>query len=118
VLKVISSSPGKLEPVFQTMLENAVRICNAKFGTFFRFDGELAERVASVGTPAALIEFQRQQGTSQARSAARIFGQSLSERLGPTFHHRKPRRRRPQTPPPSLRVREPSNVKLTRKNWA
>jgi two-component system, NtrC family, sensor kinase len=40
VLKVISSSPGELEPVFQVMLENATRICEAKFGTLFRFDGQ------------------------------------------------------------------------------
>ena len=62
VLSVISSSPGELQPVFQAMLENAVRICDARFGTLFRFDGELAGRVASVGTPAALVEFQRRRG--------------------------------------------------------
>src|SRR5262249_4324592 len=40
VLKVISSSPGELEPVFQAMLENAVRICDAKFGTLWLREGD------------------------------------------------------------------------------
>src|SRR4029079_12277132 len=57
VLRVISSSPGELEPVFNAVLENATRICDAKFGTLFRYDGELFHRVAGVGTPAALVEF-------------------------------------------------------------
>src|SRR5204863_7311769 len=46
VLKVISSTPGDLEPVFQVLLENATRICEAKFGVLMRFDGE-AFRVAA-----------------------------------------------------------------------
>ena len=35
VLNVISGSPGQLEPVFQTILANATRICGAKFGTLY-----------------------------------------------------------------------------------
>ena len=40
MLQVISSSPGDLELVFATMLENAVRICDAKFGSVYRWDGD------------------------------------------------------------------------------
>src|SRR6266849_8766418 len=53
VLRVISSSPGELEPVFQTMLENAVRICEAKFGILFRYVDNAFEAVALVGVPPA-----------------------------------------------------------------
>src|SRR5262249_34860914 len=38
VLQVISRSPGELEPVFQAMLANAVRLCEASFGMLFRFE--------------------------------------------------------------------------------
>jgi two-component system NtrC family sensor kinase len=62
VLQVISSSPGELEPVFQTMLENATRICDAKFGTMFRFDGDAFHPMAMVNTPPALTEFLHQRG--------------------------------------------------------
>ena len=62
VLSVISSSPGELEPVFRAMLENAVRICDAKFGTLFRYDGEVLQLAAGTGTPPALAEFQRRRG--------------------------------------------------------
>jgi GAF domain-containing protein len=61
VLSVISSSPGELEPVFQAMLENAVRICDAKFGMLFRYENEAYDPVALVGLPPALEEFLRQQ---------------------------------------------------------
>ena len=56
VLKVISSSPGDLEPVFQAVLENATRICEAKFGTLFLRDGDLFRVVAAHGAPAAYHE--------------------------------------------------------------
>ena len=62
VLRVISSSPGELEPVFNAMLENALRICDAEFGTMFRYDGKLLLLAASVAAPPALAEFQRQRG--------------------------------------------------------
>ena len=62
VLQVISSSPGDLKPVFQTMLENAVRICEAKFGSLFRFDGEHFHFAAEVGTPLEYADFERNRG--------------------------------------------------------
>src|SRR6516165_3938203 len=62
VLGVISSSPGELAPVFQTMLANATRICEAKFGTLFRFDGENFHPVAQFNTPTALLEALTKRG--------------------------------------------------------
>ncbi len=59
VLQVISSSPGDLQPVFATMLENAVRISDAKFGHIFRWDGEALHLVAAHNTPAAFAELRR-----------------------------------------------------------
>ena len=57
VLKVISSSPGELKPVFETMLTYAVRICEAKFGNLFLIDGGTAHWAAGVGTSAELAEY-------------------------------------------------------------
>ena len=65
VLKVISSSPGELTPVFQAMLENAVRLCEAKFGALFRFDGEAFHLAAEVGTPPEYAKFLRRRGPFQ-----------------------------------------------------
>ena len=59
VLQVISSSPGELEPVFASMLENAVHICDATFGNIYRWGGEALQLVAAHNTPPAFAEARR-----------------------------------------------------------
>ena len=59
VLQVISGSSGDLEPVFASMLENAARICDGKFGNIFRWDGESLHLVATYNTPPAFFELRR-----------------------------------------------------------
>ena len=59
VLRVISSSPGELEPVFQSMLENATRICEAKFGNLLLYDGDAFRLTAVYGAPPAWAEEHR-----------------------------------------------------------
>jgi GAF domain-containing protein len=56
VLGVISSSPGELEPVFNTILENATRICDAGFGTLLSYDGEAFRNIALYNVPPAFAE--------------------------------------------------------------
>ena len=58
VLQVISSSPGELEPVFQAMLANATRICEAKFGNFLLYDGNELRVVAMHGAPVGWAELR------------------------------------------------------------
>src|SRR5262249_12426516 len=65
VLGVISSSPGDLEPVFRAMLQNSIRICEAKFGQMFLSDQNTVRMVAHLGVPAALAEFDERRGAFQ-----------------------------------------------------
>ncbi|MGB5184501.1 MAG: GAF domain-containing protein [Xanthobacteraceae bacterium] len=65
VLSVISRSPGELEPVFEAMLQNSVRICEAGFGQMFLCEGDNVRLVATVGVPTALVEFDKRRGTFQ-----------------------------------------------------
>ena len=59
VLQVISSSPGELEPVFQAMLANAARICEATFGNMFFREGESFRIAATHNAPPELVENRR-----------------------------------------------------------
>jgi len=67
VLQVISRSPGELQPVFQALLENAVRICEANFGSLFRFNGEEIQFAGEVGTPPEYAEFQKSRRSVKPR---------------------------------------------------
>src|SRR5262249_16161755 len=51
LLRVISSSPGELQPVFEAMLQNAVQICDAKFGSLALFENDGFRFVAQYGAP-------------------------------------------------------------------
>jgi two-component system NtrC family sensor kinase len=59
VLQVISSSPGELEPVFQVMLANATRLCEAKFGAMYLSEGSAFRIVAMHNVPPAFAEMRR-----------------------------------------------------------
>jgi GAF domain-containing protein len=56
VLKVISTSPGDLQPVFSAILESAARLCDASFGNFYRRDDDTLHLVATYNTPIAFAE--------------------------------------------------------------
>ena len=63
VLQVISSSPGELAPVFKTMLEEATRVCNAKFGSLLLLEGGVFRSVAQHGVPPAFAELRQRDPT-------------------------------------------------------
>ena len=74
VLKVISSSPSDLRPVFQSMLENSVRICEAKFGQMFLCEGDKVRPVAYFNVPAALVQWDEERGAFQPSAKGGLMG--------------------------------------------
>jgi hypothetical protein len=62
VLRIIASSPSDLQTVFNAILLDAVRLCEAKFGALFRFENGVFLLVAQLNVPPALSEFLRQRG--------------------------------------------------------
>jgi GAF domain-containing protein len=78
VLRVISSSPGELEPVFNAMLANAVQICEANFGMLFRFEDGVVRAAAMLGVPPAFAEFWQRGPQRPGRQTA--LGRSIETR--------------------------------------
>jgi two-component system, NtrC family, sensor kinase len=69
VLRIISSSPGELEPVFQALLENAVRLCGANFGSLYLYDGHMYRTGALHNTPEAYAALRRREPMFRAGPA-------------------------------------------------
>jgi two-component system, NtrC family, sensor kinase len=71
-LRVISSSHGELRPVFDAMLENATRLCEANFGTLYLCEGGSFRIVAMYNAPPAYEELRRREPViDSTRPAAR-----------------------------------------------
>ena len=81
VLKVIAASAGELEPVFTTMLENAARICEAKFGAMLLREGDKFRLAALHGAPQAFAEVRKPQS---------VFGLGPSNNVSLAINSKKP----------------------------
>jgi signal transduction histidine kinase len=98
VLQVISSSPGDLQPMFEAMLTNATRICEAKFGNLLLYEGNAFRVAAMHGAPQAWNELRRRDPILRfspknplGRIAATRQVQHIADfRMEETYHEREP----------------------------
>jgi GAF domain-containing protein len=89
VLQIISSSSGKLEPVFQAMLANATRLCGAEFAIMFRVDEGVALPLARFGVPAPIMEFIVKRGAIRPNESAPIMRAVKTKRVVHVVDYRK-----------------------------
>ena len=78
ILRVIARSPTDLQPVLETLVENAVKLCGAQEGSIFKFDGELCHLGAMYGGPAYLKDYFTRNSFRPDRST--IVGRAALER--------------------------------------
>jgi GAF domain-containing protein len=101
VLRVISSSPGDLQPVFQALLENATRVCASNFGTMYLREGDAFRTVAMHGAPPAYVE---------ARMREPVFNPGAGTGLGRTARTKKVIHVADVTAEPAYAMRDPLRV--------
>jgi hypothetical protein len=85
ILRLISRSPGDLELVFRSILENATRICNANFGNLFRVEGEKFYPAAQFNTPAALVEALTRRGPFKPKPGTSLDHVMRTKQVTPTW---------------------------------
>jgi two-component system, NtrC family, sensor kinase len=81
VLKVISSSPGELEPVFQAMLANATKLCAAKFATLYLCEGDAFRTATMYNVPQALAEVRRRDPLFRPEPGSALYRVRSSKRM-------------------------------------
>src|SRR5262249_25897281 len=101
VLRVVSSSPGDLRPVFQALLENATRVCASNFGTMYLREGDAFRTVAMHGAPPAYVE---------ARMKEPVFSPGPGTGLGRTAQTREVVHVADVTAEPAYATRDPLRV--------
>src|SRR5262249_58248331 len=84
VLRLISKSPGDLELVFRAILEDATRICNAKFGVLSLSEGDAQRIVAMHNAPPAYAELRQRDPIMRPTGNLPIWRGGAPKRAGQT----------------------------------
>jgi signal transduction histidine kinase len=79
ILRVIASSPTDVQPVFDTIVRSAVRLCNGLFSALFQFDGELLHHVAQHNFTSEALEAMRRMYPARPTRAF-LSGRTILER--------------------------------------